>query len=650
MHGIFGLETNCRGASTRWLARTFAASLLAAGISANASGVIYVTDAGAPSSTTCTLAQGIAAANAANNAAVVGAAIGSATVELGTCDNAPSFPMAGDNTLIVSVSPITLTTIDNYWYGANALPPIASPITIAHTTPILELIASHTGDPTPATANAFRFFYISGGFAGELPGGALTLLNATLRGGYAKGGDSGFGAGGAGMGGAIFNQGTVALTNVSLIGNTAQGGSTNGNPLTLGGGGIGQDAPTGYPWVGGGFGGALGASYGGSGAGGNPNFFGGGGGGGFITGSNGTTVNVGFGGGAGGGLGGLGGPGLYFSVPVAAGDGGGGGDANSGSGSGGGFGQGGGPGGSQGGGGGGGVGGGGGGQGGGGGFGAGAGWYSAAGGFGGGGGKTAGFGGGNSGSDNGGAGAGMGGAIFNHTGTVALLNVTANGNAAKGGTVNVTYCSQPTCQGSGLGAVLFNLNGTVTIDFSTLAGNVVAGTNAHADAFGPEDASVYSLAYGNKIQDGSASSASLKIHNSIVHGTHADAGAGNDILVNIVDGMHANASSVVYTGKNFVQFSTNLGTVTQTGSSPTQADPLLGALSIYSSSTYALPVIPIGSNSPAYNTATSCLDNNNAAVGLDERGAARPYAGLCDVGAYEFDEDYIFANGIEPGM
>jgi len=115
-----------------------------------------------------------------------------------------------------------------------------------------------------------------------------------------------------------------------------------------------------------------------------------------------------------------------------------------------------------------------------------------------------------------------------------------------------------------------------------------------------------------------------------------------------VDGMHANASSVVYTGKNFVQASANLGTVTQTGSSPTQADPLLGALSIYYSSTYALPVIPIGSNSPAYNTATSCLDNNNAVVGLDERGATR--VAPCDVGAYEFDGDYIFANGNEPGM
>jgi len=28
----------------------------------------------------------------------------------------------------------------------------------------------------------------------------------------------------------------------------------------------------------------------------------------------------------------------------------------------------------------------------------------------------------------------------------------------------------------------------------------------------------------------------------------------------------------------------------------------------------------------------------------DARGAARPYAAQCDVGAYEFDGDYIFAN------
>jgi hypothetical protein len=29
------------------------------------------------------------------------------------------------------------------------------------------------------------------------------------------------------------------------------------------------------------------------------------------------------------------------------------------------------------------------------------------------------------------------------------------------------------------------------------------------------------------------------------------------------------------------------------------------------------------------------------------RGATRRYATLCDVGAYEFDGDYIFADGVD---
>ena len=228
----------------------------------------------------------------ANNAGIVGASIGSTTVNLGICSTPPSFPAAGSNTLLIDVPVITLTTIDNYWYGPNALPPIASAITIIASSGTGELVASHVGDPTPATANAFRFFYVSGGLAGELPAGSLTLVNMILQGGYAKGGDSGAGGGGGGMGGAIFNQGNLALINVSLIGNTAQGGKVTGNSNSLGGGGMGQDAP-GYPWDGAGFGGALGSSYGGAGGGPNAMLLGGSGGGGFITGSTGATATIG---------------------------------------------------------------------------------------------------------------------------------------------------------------------------------------------------------------------------------------------------------------------------------------------------------------------------------------------------------------------
>jgi len=426
------------------------------------------------------------------------------------------------------------------------------------------------------------------------------------------------------------NQGSLSLNAMSLIGNTAQGGSSVVSIVT-GGGGMGQDGIS----SGGGFGWASPPS-GVGGKGGVSNGNGGGGGGGFIAGSDGGTGGVGTGGGKGG-LGNHGpsagdGGSAYTAALFSScngGDFGMGGVCFSGGGVGGG-----------------------GGHAGGGGFGGGGGGsnVSTSGGFGGGGGyffSAGGFGGGTGdGSTGGGGGGGFGGAIFNHTGTVYLLNVTATGNAAKGGT---SLCA--TCGGSGLGAGLFNLNGNVTIDFSTLAGNFLSGNNGTSPTGekGPEDGTVYSLAYGNKIQDGSASAASLTIHNSIVRGTHGDGGAGNDILVNVVDGTQANSSSVVYKGKNFVQFSANLGSVTQTGTSPTQADPLLGALSIYSASPSPLPVLPIGSNSLAYNTASSCLEaDNSTALMTDERGAARPNVGTqCDVGAYEFDGDYIFADGAD---
>lgn len=227
-------------------------------------------------------------------------------------------------------------------------------------------------------------------------------------------------------------------------------------------------------------------------------------------------------------------------------------------------------------------------------------------------------------------------AIFNHTGTVVLRNVTATGNTARS-TLN---------SGSGLGAAIFNLNGAVTVEFSTLAGNFLRNSNGRPNNSGPEDATVYSLAYGNNLLDGSLSMASLTLRNSIIRGTHADGGSGNDVLVNVVDGAHTNAASVVYAGKNFVPFSTKLGNVTQTGSAPLTADPLLGSLQVYGDSPLAMPTLAIGANSPATNAAPDCLESDGAtALSTDGRGAPRPFAGACDIGAVEYQGDYIFANG-----
>ena len=55
-------------------------------------------------------------------------------------------------------------------------------------------------------------------------------------------------------------------------------------------------------------------------------------------------------------------------------------------------------------------------------------------------------------------------------------------------------------------------------------------------------------------------------------------------------------------------------------------------------------VLPIGTRSPAYNATPACVQSDGLTlVTVDQRGIARPMFGECDVGAYEFDGDYIFA-------
>ena len=217
--------------------------------------------------------------------------------------------------------------------------------------------------------------------------------------------------------------------------------------------------------------------------------------------------------------------------------------------------------------------------------------------------------------------------------------MTATGNAARGGS-GIDAAGN----GSGPGAALFNLNGNVTIDFSTFAGNFLAGNNGQGANIGPEDGTVYSLAYGNKIQDGSASSATLMIHSSILHGTHADGGLQSDVSVNVANGASTETSGLVYAGNNFIHRSYTVPGVSQSGINPDTTPPLLGALSIYRASPSLLPVLPLGSDSPAQYAADNCIEvDGSSPLTADERGVMRPYQGVCYLGAYQFDGDYIFA-------
>ena len=73
-------------------------------------------------------------------------------------------------------------------------------------------------------------------------------------------------------------------------------------------------------------------------------------------------------------------------------------------------------------------------------------------------------------------------------------------------------------------------------------------------------------------------------------------------------------------------------------------DPKLGALS---PQLHAPRLLPIPANSPAVDAAAACNDAKAQPVLADERLIARPQFNACDIGAYESNNDYIFANSYE---
>ncbi len=92
---------------------------------------------------------------------------------------------AADTITLTAGCTYAFTTANNWWFGPNALPAIASDITIDGNGAILEVSAGVT---------RLRFFYVGADpakFSSPMTtagtSGALTLRNLTLRGGIAKG-------------------------------------------------------------------------------------------------------------------------------------------------------------------------------------------------------------------------------------------------------------------------------------------------------------------------------------------------------------------------------------------------------------------------------------------------------------------------------
>jgi hypothetical protein len=265
------------------------------------------------------------------------------------------------------------------------------------------------------------------------------------------------------------------------------------------------------------------------------------------------------------------------------------------------------------------------------------------GGFGGGGGGDAflsgngGFGGGHAGGDTdhvptGGGGAGMGGAIFNDAGTATIVNATFRANSATGG--NATYAGSPAAggNGSGLGGAIFNYAGTLNLSFVTFAANATA-TGTGGDGGVADGGAVYS--YGDKnCGAGGNTCANGTAHLVMVNSIAAQSmGAPHDVVVDVSAGgsLSSGNGNLLMAQSGFQG-----GFVT--------ADPRLGSLHTAQG---APATLPIGATSPAKDAAANCLDAFANPVTTDARGIARPQFGACDIGAYEYDGDYIFANGFD---
>jgi hypothetical protein len=539
----------------------------------------------------------------------------------------------------------TVPDFDNGWYGPNALPPIASDVTIEGNGATLL---------RDAAASPFRFFFVGADPAAPAtldyfsPGaGRLTLRNLTLRGGLARGGGASAGGGGAGMGGAIFNQGQLVIEASTLVGNTAQGGAGGAPGFGNGGGGMSSPSNT---TNGGGMGASQpspqsppqGGTFGPAGG-------GAGGGAGFRVGDNGANPSANTGGAGGGGANGMAG---RSGSGVAAGNGGGGGGGGTGAGTliggfGGDFGDGGIGTGS---GGGGGVGGGGGSSGnlgatgGGGGFGGGGGWGIAgggSGGFGGGAGATGstgsagapGFGGGaaQTSPGRGGGGAGFGGAVFNMQGMLTVRNSTFTQDSAVGG--DSAGSPDP---GKGFGGAVFNLNGVFAATGATFAANSATPNTVNA-----EGSSIYNLAY-----DGAtARAAQATLRNTIVDSGTGDAGLVSNKSTFITPA-NLGAANATLGADDIVRTSVTADGGAITGTALT-TDPLLGPLADNGGPT--LTMAPAAS-SPAIDAGSA------SGLTTDQRGLPRPSNILevpdvsngADIGAVEVQGPGVF--GTDTGV
>jgi hypothetical protein len=217
-------------------------------------------------------------------------------------------------------------------------------------------------------------------------------------------------------------------------------------------------------------------------------------------------------------------------------------------------------------------------------------------------------------------GSASGGAIYQEAGTVNLAASSFIANQAQGGngtglpgaayggaictlkTCSITNCTvaqNSAAGGSAFGSGIFNTNGTVSLCNSTVAGNAVLGDTGSSGAI-------------------ATTNGTTRIINTIV----ANSSGGSTFYGPVADLGHNIASD-------------SSGSFSAPGSL-NNTDPKLGSLANGGGPTQTLPLMP---DSPAIDGAQQVTD-----VVVDQRGIARPFLSLPDIGAYEWNATSFYTN------
>lgn len=221
---------------------------------------------------------------------------------------------------------------------------------------------------------------------------------------------------------------------------------------------------------------------------------------------------------------------------------------------------------------------------------------------------------GNAGPRDGGGGAGLGGAIFNHSGSVLVINCTFTANGAARGVAGSWPNEEPEANsGQDQGAAIFSVGGSLTVINSTINGN--EGTNSNNGGAGIV---VYAPGFDIFSPLPQVPPTSFELHNTIIAGNLAGSVVTKECRL-----INSDSNSVQFTGSgNLITANDNC-----TPGAVSNADPQLGSLQLNPPG--LTPTMKLGNGSPAI----------DAAVGnfpaYDQRGVMRPQGAAADIGAFE---------------